>query len=101
MAAFRKSARWKRARIAEIARRDGPLCWLCTLPIPEAPKRPGKRASIEHLVARSAGGGDDLANLVLCHNSCNRHLAARPIEQKLKMREKWHRSVAARPAASN
>jgi 5-methylcytosine-specific restriction endonuclease McrA len=98
MPGFRKSAKWKRARAAEIARRDGPDCWLCTRPIPKVPKRPGQRASIEHLVARVHGGGNELENLVLCHDACNRHLGDRPIDRKLKMRAKWHQS-AARQAA--
>lgn len=101
MPRFSKSAKWKRARAAAIAKRDGPDCWLCTLPIPKVPMRPGKRASIEHLVAHAAGGGNGLANLVLCHDACNRHLADRPIEQKLKIREKWHRTAAARSAVVN
>ena len=99
MPGFSKTAKWKRARMTEIVRRDGPNCWLCTLPIPKLPKRPGKRASIEHLVARTLGGGNALANLVLCHDACNRHLGDRPIEQKLKIREKWHSTAASRAAA--
>jgi len=101
MPAFRKSAKGKRARAAEIAARDGPGCWLCTLPIPKVPKRPGKRASIEHLIARVRGGGNALDNLVLCHDACNRHLGDRPIEQKLKMRARWHRTAAARAKAAS
>ena len=31
----------------------------------------GEGASIEHIVPRSAGGGDDLRNLALTHPSCN------------------------------
>ncbi len=98
MPGFRKSARWKRARAAEIARRDGPDCWLCTRPIPKVPKRPGQRASIEHLVARAHGGRNELANLALCHDACNRHLGDRPINVKLKIRAKWHRSAGSRSA---
>lgn len=81
--------------MAKLHARDGPDCWLCKHPIPAAPKKQGRRASIEHLCPRSLGGSDALDNLVLCHQSCNRHLADRPVEQKRKMREKWHRVPAA------
>jgi 5-methylcytosine-specific restriction endonuclease McrA len=93
MAHWKKTAKWKRARAAEIVARDGPLCWLCNLAILAAPKKQGRRASIEHLEARCLGGGDALENLVLCHDSCNRHLGDRRVAQKRKMREKWHRTA--------
>jgi 5-methylcytosine-specific restriction endonuclease McrA len=101
MPSFKKTAKWKRARRAEIVRRDGPDCWLCTRPVPKAPKRAGQRASIEHLRARTHGGSDALDNLVLCHDACNRHLRDRPLEQKLKIRVKWHRAAGARATVSN
>ncbi len=98
MAVWRRSAKWKRARIAALIERDGPGCWLCTLPVPvqASATRRGRRASLEHLQARAHGGRDGLDNLVLCHDACNRHLADRPVEQKRKMREKWHREVRRR-----
>ena len=96
MAQWKKTAKWKRARAAAIVARDGPLCWLCDRPIPSAPKKQGRRASIEHLEPRCRKGGDALGNLVLCHDSCNRHLGDRPVEQKWKMRAKWHAQGARR-----
>ena len=82
--------------MAEVAKRDGPDCWLCSLPFNERATKPGRRRSLEHHLARTLGGTDDLANLRLCHDSCNRHLGERPPEQKLRMREKWHRETARR-----
>jgi 5-methylcytosine-specific restriction endonuclease McrA len=93
MACWNRTPEGKRARIAELIARDGPACWLCSRPIAKDSKKPGRRASLEHLVARSRGGGDTLDNLVLCHASCNTHLGERPVEQKWKMREKWHRAL--------
>lgn len=90
MPRWKKTAKWKRNRIAEIIARDGPLCWLCNLLIKEPPKKPGRRPSIEHLTSRCQGGGDTLDNLVLCHDSCNRHLGVHPAEKKRAIREKWH-----------
>lgn len=72
--------------------RDGPGCWLCGGPMPDPPKRANKRRTIEHLVPRSKGGTDDWGNLVVCHQHCNHHLADRPREKKLAMREKWQRA---------
>ena len=101
MARWNKTAKWKRARMAELRERDGPLCWLCDLAIPAAPKKQGRRASIEHLVARILGGSDTFDNLVLCHDSCNRHLGDRPVEKKRKIREKWHGVARGRRKASD
>ena len=96
MAVWRRSAKWKRARVAAPIARDGPDCWLCALPVPASAVRRGQRPSLEHLVARVKGGSDALDNLVLCHDACNRHLGERPVEQKRNMREKWHREARRR-----
>jgi hypothetical protein len=98
MARWNRTAKWKRARIAALIARDGPGCWLCTLPISRAATRKGQRASLEHLLARCLGGSDALDNLVLCHDACNRHLGERPVEKKREMREKWHRTAERRRA---
>jgi 5-methylcytosine-specific restriction endonuclease McrA len=36
-------------------------------------------ASVEHVIPRSLGGGDDLANLRLSHLHCNTSRGARPV----------------------
>jgi 5-methylcytosine-specific restriction endonuclease McrA len=90
MAAWHKSAKWKRRRVALLLLRDGPDCWLCARPLSPEPKKPGKRTSLEHLRPRCAGGADTLDNLVLCHDSCNRHLGTRDPDKKLRIRAKWH-----------
>jgi hypothetical protein len=97
--AWRKTAKWKRRRIALLIGRDGHACWLCTRPLSRHSARPGRRVSLEHLTPRSAGGGDGLDNLVLCHAACNRHLGDRPADRKLKIREKWHREAKRQAAA--
>jgi 5-methylcytosine-specific restriction endonuclease McrA len=75
--------------VARILKRDGSECWLCAYPLRDPPKKHNKRISIEHLTPRAAGGGDDEANLVLCHQHCNGHLRDRTREKKLAMRAKW------------
>ena len=77
----------KKQRFAAVRARDGDDCWRCNRPMRfEGPPNCGKAATIEHVLPRSKGGGDDLGNLRLCHVGCNRHLADHPPEQKERMR---------------
>jgi 5-methylcytosine-specific restriction endonuclease McrA len=101
VAAWRTEPGRTQRLVAELRQRDGTACWLCDREIPDRPRKAGKRISIEHLVARSRGGGDELDNLVLCHDACNRHLADRPLEQKRLIRAKWHRNQARIPGRLN
>jgi len=57
---------------SRIAERDGWWCWVCGGAIePEAPVDSPWRASIDHVVPRSRGGGNDPPNLRLAHRRCN------------------------------
>lgn len=60
------------SRIADLAERDGWVCWLCDGPIdPEAsPGTPGS-ATVDHVVPRSRGGRTEPENLRLAHRRCN------------------------------
>jgi hypothetical protein len=59
-------------RLARLAERDGWWCWLCGGAIdPDAPANSPTRATIDHLVPRSRGGGTEPANLRLAHRRCN------------------------------
>lgn len=98
MARWTKTSKWKRARIELLKARDGLLCWMCNRHLLKGGKRKNRQITIEHLVARSLGGGDDLENLALCHPGCNRQLADRSIEKKRQIREKVHRETARRAA---
>lgn len=53
---------------------------------PNSPKAPTR----EHLVPRALGGTSAANNVVMCHRRCNAHLKDHPLEQKLKIRAKWH-----------
>ena len=77
----REKRRLKRA----LLKRDGDRCWLCTRPMPKGCE------TIEHLIAKALNGTDALENLVLCHQGCNVHLKDRSLDQKFKIRAKWHR----------
>jgi len=66
--------------VARLLSRDGDPCFYCGLPL-------GPEPTIEHLLARSAGGGNQLENLCLSHSSCNRGAGNRPIVDKVAFRE--------------
>lgn len=83
------------SKVEQIRARDGDACWLCTLPfnfsaVPNSKKAP----TVEHLVAKSLGGGSELTNLVLTHPHCNRQLADKPLAKKLEIRAKVHANAA-------
>ena len=79
--------RLRKRRLAALRARDGDNCWRCRKPMRfEGPPNCGKAATIEHILPRSKGGGDELANLCLCHPGCNRHLADHSPAQKERMR---------------
>ncbi len=55
--------------IRVLRHRDSDRCYLCG-------GRPGEDPwEVEHVVAFSKGGSDDLSNLKLSHRSCNRRKA--------------------------
>lgn len=77
----------RRKRLKILRARDGDDCWRCHRPMRFAgPPNCGRAATIEHLLPRSKGGTDALANLRLCHVGCNRHLADHEPAQKERMR---------------
>lgn len=75
----RESPGAKRRR--KLAERDGPDCWFCG-------EQMGRDCTIEHLVPQSRGGGNDMANLVLAHESCNKTAANLSISEKVELRAK-------------
>ena len=83
----KKAAKKKRSN-GEITReklieRDGYGCWFCG-------KLMGDDCTIEHLVPKSQGGRNSLANYALAHRKCNNDAADMPLVQKLAMRERLH-----------
>lgn len=63
--------------------RDGWVCVYCHAVLSETPDetRGALKATLDHVVARSRGGGEELNNLVLACRSCNSRKGARPVEQ--------------------
>ncbi len=67
---------WRRVLLTYLRERDGDKCQLCRRPIrfdlPSGIKGDERGPSVDHIVPRSKGGDDDLANLRLTHWGCNR-----------------------------
>lgn len=78
----------KRLRRAILAR-DGDACWLCGKVMPTQDR------TIEHLVARSNGGTNELSNLALAHRACNHLLGNLPFEAKQALRARMRELEAA------
>lgn len=69
------AARTRRKLLA----RDGDECWFCGKPM-------GDDCTIEHLVPKSTGGANRLANYALAHGVCNKAAADKPLVEKIAMR---------------
>jgi 5-methylcytosine-specific restriction endonuclease McrA len=67
-----------------IARRDGAACFYCG-----RPRRNPLVMTIEHLLPRALGGGNELANLRLADPLCNKFAGRRSVADKLELRAKW------------
>lgn len=93
MPVWKRTSKWKQARVKLIIARDGMLCWLCNRHLLKGGKSKNRRITLEHLTPRALGGSDELENLALCHPGCNRHLADRTLTKKLKIRTKKHRDT--------
>jgi hypothetical protein len=64
---------------AALLARDGDDCWFCGEPL-------GDDCTIEHLVPKSRGGANALANYALAHKQCNAAAANKPLVEKIAMR---------------
>lgn len=63
---------------AALADRDGPACWLCGNDVdPAAPRGAREAGSVDHVVPRAKGGGDEDENLRLAHRVCNSRRGSR------------------------
>lgn len=92
-----------RQRVAALRAAYGDLCWRCGYKMKFGSLAVRRRATVEHLLARSAGGTSAWTNVRLCHTGCNWHLGTHPPEQKRKMRTALARELVrefvAKPAS--
>lgn len=68
-----------------IARRDGPTCFYCG-----RPRRNPLVMTVEHLLPRALGGGNDIENLRLADPLCNKLAGRLGIAAKHDLRARWH-----------
>jgi HNH endonuclease len=78
---LRKEERQRAAMVDALMRRDGKLCFYCSIEM----SRPV--ATIEHLVARACDGPDRIENYVLAHATCNHDAGNISVMEKIKLRE--------------
>lgn len=93
--AFTDKRCWTAGRIIERVRRktveqllierDGDKCFYCGDVFEDDQLAP----TLEHLLSRSHGGNNHLANLCLAHVSCNERAANLPIVEKIRLRDKF------------
>ena len=82
----------KISKLTRLRARDGDHCWLCGKPIDfDAKPNSAKAPSIEHLISQSRDGTGIFENLALCHPGCNRILANRTLQDKIRLRERRRR----------
>jgi 5-methylcytosine-specific restriction endonuclease McrA len=72
-------------KIARILARDGDNCCYCKKPL-------GDDMTLEHRIALSNGGTDNLDNLKLAHAACNREVGNLPPDMKDELVERKKRS---------
>lgn len=80
---------WQRQICAYLADRDGNKCGICCqmvdMHISSGTRGSDLGPSIDHVVPRSQGGSDDLANLRLTHWGCNRKRGNRGGNEQLRL----------------
>lgn len=67
--------------VAALLKRDGDRCFLCRQAL-------GEDITVEHLVPRTAGGPNHMANKALAHQACNLRMGHLSLMEKIALREK-------------
>lgn len=75
------------ARVSRLLNRDGECCFYCGFPF-----EPDNPPTLEHLLSIKDGGNNNLANLALAHEECNREAGSLPLVEKIKLRERKRQS---------
>lgn len=89
---------WSGSKVRRLANqvlgRYGSVCWLCGKPIDlTAPRSSPLGLSVDHVIPRSKGGGDNLDNLRPAHHHCNTSRQDRPATA-VRPRRAWSGSGA-------
>jgi 5-methylcytosine-specific restriction endonuclease McrA len=84
-----KASMWQHKLVAYLADRDGKRCAICrktiNITLSSGPRGNPLGASIDHVIPRSRGGSDDLANLRLAHWKCNNQRGNRGGDEQLRL----------------
>lgn len=82
-----KSGGWiSRARRLAIYERDHWVCQLCHRPVdPDIPGGLPDSHSLDHIIPRSLGGGNDDGNLQLAHHACNTEKGIQALGSQLRL----------------
>jgi len=87
---FKKKQKWNgkpinvgrkntyRKEKSKLIERDGTDCFLCGKPLEDD-------ITLEHLIALSSGGKNNLSNMVLMHEKCNQEVSNAPINEKVNL----------------
>lgn len=73
-----RTARVVAAQRARLLERDGPMCWICGLPLDLTCRSRALSPSLDHVVPMSYGGNDTDENARLAHLVCNSSRGNRP-----------------------
>lgn len=67
-----------RKQKAQLLERDGKLCFYCHTPLEQD-------ITVEHLIELNKGGKNDLSNMVLAHEKCNKIVQGLTVVEKVKI----------------
>lgn len=85
----KRAMAWRRRIVDYLVHRDGADCGICgchvDITLPSGPRGNKMGPSIDHVVPRSHGGGDEMANLRLTHWICNRQRGNRGVAEQLRL----------------
>lgn len=70
------------SRKLKIANRDGMMCFFCA-----EPHNDTKHLTIEHLLSFKHGGTDNINNLALACDTCNREAGTKSLAEKIRLRD--------------
>lgn len=80
---------WRRQIVEYLADRDGTKCVLCNrhidITLPSGTRGSDMGPSVDHVIPRSQGGADNMANLRLTHWKCNRQRGNRGGNEQLRL----------------
>lgn len=72
----------KRQTLSDLLKRDGPGCWYCQTVTTD------DNRTIEHILSVIHGGSNNMANLVIACEGCNKTVGSASVPEKVRYRER-------------